>query len=118
MRNIYQFTPEKMHYWSLSDAVHYREQTVLMIKSLMPSKAAETGIFRIQNLDYKGFQQGNPQARKDNLVLDLYSGDDHLEIIFLQNDYHDAAGVTQPEINRVIQSVCRDAPSEAATLTR
>jgi hypothetical protein len=113
-RNVYEFTPAKIHYWSLSDGVHYREQAMLIIKSIMPVKAAETGIFYVQNRDYKGFQQGDPAVRKDNLVLDLYSGDNHCEIIFLQKDYHDIAGVTQPEINRVIQSLHRTAVSDIA----
>lgn len=111
VRNVYEFTPAKMHYWALSDGIHYREQIVLMIKSIMPAKAAETGIFYVQNQDYKGFQQGDPVVRKDNLVLDLYSGDSHCEIIFLQKDYHDSAGITQPEINRIIQSLHRARPA-------
>ena len=106
-RNVYEFTPAKMHYWSLSDGVHYREQIVLMIKSIMPAKAAETGIIYVQNQDYKGFQQGDPLVRKDNFVLDLYSDDNHFEAIFLQKDYRNPAGVTQPEINRIIQSLHR-----------
>jgi len=114
VRNVYEFTPAKMHYWALSDGVHYREQILLMIKSIMPVKAAETGIFYVQNQDYKGFQQGDPAVRKDNLVLDLYSGDNHCEIIFLQKDYHDAAGVTQAEINRIIQSLHRTATGDVA----
>ncbi len=88
-----------------------------MIKSIMPSKAAETGIFYVQNKDYHGFQQGDPKLRQDSLVLDLYSEDNHFEVIFLQKDYHDAASVTQSEINRVIQSLHKTTPREAATLT-
>jgi len=112
VRNVYEFTPAKMHYWSLSAGVHYREQVVLIVKSIMPVRAAETGIFYVQNQNYKGFQQGDPAVRKGDLVLDLYSGDNHCEIIFLQKDYHDIAGVTQPEINRIIQSLHRTADSE------
>jgi hypothetical protein len=115
VRNVYEFTPAKMHYWSLSDGVHYREGIVLMIKSIMPVKAAETGIFYVQNQGYMGFQQGDPRVRKDNLVLDLYSDENHLEISFLQKDYRNPAGVTQPEINRTIQSVHRVAPELAAS---
>ncbi len=117
VRNVYEFTPAKMHYWSLSTGVHYREQAVLIVKSIMAVKAADTGIFYVQNQSFKGFQQGDPRACHDRLVLDLYSDEDHFEVIFLQKDYHDANGVTQPEINRVIQSLRRATPSEAATLT-
>ena len=116
VRNVYEFTPAKMHYWSLSTGVHDREQAVLIVKSLMPAKAAETGIFYVQNKDYHGFQQGDPKHRQDSLVLDLYSEDNHFEVILLQKNYHHATGVTQSEINRVIQSLRRTTPTEAATL--
>jgi hypothetical protein len=116
VRNVYGFTPDKMHYWSLSPRLHAREGMVLLIKSIMPVKAAETGIFYVHNQDYKGFQQGSPEGRRDGVVLDLYSGDDHFEVMFLQKDYLNAAGVTQPEINRLIQSLRRAPSTQAATL--
>lgn len=115
VRNVYEFTPARMHYWALSSGVHYREQMVLMIKSIMLVKEADTGIFCVQNQEYKGFQQGDPKVRQDKLVLDLYSDDNHPEVIFLQKDYHDSAGVTQPEINRIVQSLHRAAPSTVAS---
>lgn len=118
VRNVYEFTPTKMHHWSFSTGVHYREQVVLMVKSTMLVKAADTGIFCVQNHDYRGFQQGASEARPDSIVLDLYSGDDHFDIIFLQKDYQSGAGVTQPQINRVVQSLRRATPVEAATLTK
>lgn len=91
---------------------------VLLTKSIMPAKAAATGIFYVQNQDYKGFQQGNPEGRQDGVVLDLYTGNDHFEVVFLQKDYRNAAGVTQPEINRVIHTLRRATPLGAATLTK
>jgi hypothetical protein len=105
--NVYQFTPDKMHHWSLSDRVHYRETTMLIIKTVMPTKAAETGIFEIGNPDYKGFQQGDPRMRQESLFLHLYANDGSCEITFLQKDYRSSTGVTQPEINRIIQSLHR-----------
>jgi hypothetical protein len=36
-------------------------------------------------------------------------------MLFLQKDYHNAAGVTQPEINTVVQSLHRAVPSELAS---
>jgi len=117
VKNVYGFTPDKMHYWSFSSALHAREQMVLLTKSIMPARAAATGIFYVQNQEYKGFQQGSPEGRQDGLVLDLYSDESHFELIFLQKDYHNATGVTQAEINRVIQSVRRATPTESAALT-
>jgi len=115
VKNVYEFAPARMHYWSLSTGVHYREQVMLMIKSIMPVKAANTGIFYVQNHDYKGFQQGDPKIWQDSLVLDLYCDDNHLEVIFLQKNYPDSVGVTQPQINRIVQSLHRAAPDALAS---
>jgi hypothetical protein len=102
-----------MHYWSLSPAIHVREQMVLIVKSIMPVKAADSGIFHLRNQYYTGFQQGNPQNSRDTVVVDLYSGDDHIEMLFLQKDYRNPVGVTQPEINRIVQSLHRAIPSDS-----
>jgi len=113
--NVYSFTPEKMHYWSLSQPTHAREQMMLITKSMMLVKAADSGIFKLHSYSYTGFQQGDPHASRDTVVVDLYSGDRHVEMLFLQKDYHNAAGVTQPEINTVVQSLHRAVPSELAS---
>jgi hypothetical protein len=113
VKNVYEFTPARMHYWSLSPGVHYREDVVLMIKSIMPAKAAESGIFRIQNQSYKGFQQGNPEVRQNSFLVDLYSDDGGVEFILMQRSSPNPTFVTQPEINRIIQSLHK-APPESA----
>ncbi|HEX4783973.1 MAG TPA: hypothetical protein VH350_06495 [Candidatus Sulfotelmatobacter sp.] len=104
--NIYNFSPATMHYWSLSPQVHYREDVMLSMKSLLPG-AAEHGIFNLQNAGYRGFQQGNPQVRQDTVLLNLYSDDGSVQIKLSQKDYRNPAGVTQAEINRVVQSLQR-----------
>jgi hypothetical protein len=116
VKALYGFTPDKMHYWALSTGVHYREQVVLLIKSTAPSKPAETGIFNVRNQAYKGFQQGDPQIRQDNLLVNLYSDEGSVEIMFLQKAYHNPAGVTQPEINRIVQSLHQASLGESAVL--
>jgi hypothetical protein len=105
LKNLYEFAPSKMHYWALSPRVHYHEQILLMIKSVSLLKPADTGIFNVQNRSFNGFQQGNPQARQDEIAVHLLSDDGSVEMIFLQKDYQNPAGVTQPEINRIIQSL-------------
>jgi hypothetical protein len=117
VKAVYEFTPNKMHYWALSPRVHYSEQGVLVVKSIMPVKAAETGIFNVQNQSQKGFQQGNPQVRPDRILVNLYADDGSVEITFLQKDYKNSAGVTQPEINRIVQSL-RKAPQNESTAPR
>jgi hypothetical protein len=112
--NVYEFTPDKMHYWSLSDRIHYRETILLTIKSIMPSTSAESGIFRVQNRDYKGFQQGNPAKSPRGVVVSLYSDEGGVEFIFSGHDYHNSVRLTQPEINRIIQSLHRAVPTAVA----
>jgi hypothetical protein len=104
-RNIYNFSPDKVNYWSLSSEVHYRDDAMLNMKSILPGEPAATGIFRIQNASYKGFQQGNPKIRQDNLLVNLYSDDGSVQIKFCQKNYRNSTGVTQAEINRIIQSL-------------
>lgn len=111
VKNVYEFTPDRMHYWSLSPGVHYREDIVLMIKSIMPTRAANSGIFRIQNQSCKGFQQGNPGVRQNSFVVDLYSDDGGVDFIFDVAHYNNPIGLTQPEINRVVQSLHKISPS-------
>jgi len=115
LKNLYAFTPDSMHYWALSSRLHYHEQMLLMIKSIAPSKPAETGIFNLQNQSFRGFQQGDPQVRQDSLLLSLYSDEGEIEIRLLQKGYRNPAGVTQPEINRIVQSMRKATPSEVAT---
>jgi hypothetical protein len=116
VNNVYEFTPDKMHYWSLSDRLHARETILLTIKSVMPSGSAETGIFRVQNRDYKGFQQGNPLKHPHGLVLTLYSEDGGVEFVFSERDYRQPAEVTQAEINRIVQTLHKIAPAGSIAL--
>jgi hypothetical protein len=109
LRALYEVTPDKMHRWSLSSEVHARETILVTIKSISLMPSAKDGIFRVQNDDYRGFQQGSPQLRSKGIVVDLYSSDGGVEILFSQNDYKNPAGLTQAEINRVVQSVRKGA---------
>ena len=94
VRNMHEVTPDRMHYWSLSLDVHTREMFWLNVKSVALSNSAASGIFNLENQDYKGFQQGNPQVRQDGIIVSLYSDDGSVEMIFLQKDYKNSAGVT------------------------
>jgi hypothetical protein len=115
VRNIYYVTPDRMHYWSLSPDVHTREMFWLSFKSVVLSNSAASGIFQLQNQNYKGFQQGNPQVRQDGIIVSLYSDEGGIDMIFSQKDYKNSAGVTQPEINRIVQSLRKAPQNEAAT---
>jgi hypothetical protein len=105
IKALYEFTPDKMNHWEFSHQGLNRDEFLLIIKSIALPKAAETGILKLQNQNYRGFQQGNPQVRQDEIVVDLYSDEGSVEIIFLQKDWRNSPGVTQPEINRIVQSL-------------
>jgi len=116
VKAIYEFSPERMHYWALEPRVHYREQAILVAKSIMLLAPADTGIFNIRNQDFKGFQQGDPKVRQAKLALNLYSDEGSVEFMFFEKDKN-SVGVTQPEINRIIQSLRKITP-DAATAPR
>jgi hypothetical protein len=127
LKLLYESTPDKIHYWSLIEGWGYRDARLLVAKwaSLQyvgnpqdGSNPAETGIFNLQSPGYHGFQYGDPRTRPDVLQLRLYSDDASVEVKFLQGGYYEAAGVTQPEINRIVQSLGKAAPSEVSTSAR
>jgi hypothetical protein len=115
LKNLYEFTPKKMHYWAWSDRVHNREMMLLTIKSISLPGSADTGIFNIHNPSYRGFQVGNPQVRQNRILLDLFSDDGGVEMTFFEKDYRNPSGVTQPEINRIVDSLCKASPNEAVS---
>ncbi len=110
LENLYEFTPDKMHRWALTPSVHYREQMLLMLKTTFLSGfSADTGIFNIQNRSYRGFQLGDPQAHPRRLAVQLYSDDGAIELTFGGNGREPFA-VTQPELNRIVQSLRKVPP--------
>jgi hypothetical protein len=120
-KTIYDFTPDKMSHWAMDQRLYLREQFLLIIKSVALVKSADTGIFNVQNQNFKGFQEGSPQVRQDEIAVQLFSDEGSMEFIFLQKDYQSSAGVTQPEINRIVQSLRRttqDVPTAPRTAKR
>jgi hypothetical protein len=110
-KSLYEFTPDQMHHWTTSQEIFAREGFLLTIKSVSLSNAASTGIFNVRNISYKGFQEGNPQVRQGEILVDLFSDEGGVEMMFLQKNYRKGSVITQPEINRVIQTL-RKAPQE------
>jgi hypothetical protein len=108
---IYEFNPQTMSIWPQSPGAQYRRLEMFMGKSAILSNPLSTqaagGIFNLNSKGYKGFQLGNPQLRPDTLRVRLYSEEGSIEITFLQVGYEMPGGVTQPEINRIIQSLNR-----------
>lgn len=77
-------------------------QMLLLIKAISMPDAA-SGIFSIQTQNFKGFQFENPQMRPSSITVELFSNDGGVHLVFFQKP--GAAAISQPEINRVIQSI-------------
>ena len=69
------------------------------------SGTADTGIFNINSENYRGFQLGNPQSQPQKITVNLYSNDDSIEFVFAVTAAQRSTVVTQPEINRIVQSL-------------
>jgi hypothetical protein len=77
---------------------------LLLIKSIvMGANHDESGVFLIQTKDFHGFQYGNPASHPPEIQADLFSDKVHLHFVFPNKK--NAGFISQPEINRVIQSV-------------
>lgn len=103
LRALYDFTPTKLKCWS-SRASCYRGIFLLAMKSAALLPSARSGFFNIRSQTYMGFQQGDPQSRSTVNVA-LYSETGSIDFTFFQKDYGNPAGVSQAEINRVVQSL-------------
>jgi hypothetical protein len=81
-------------------------QMLLLIKATSMPKA-DSGIFSIQAPDFEGFQFEDPRTRPFRITDELYSDGGGIDLIFLQKAGGSAPTISQPEINRVIQSIHR-----------
>jgi hypothetical protein len=116
VKRVFEFSPDEIPHWTTTPRIQSRVTALLLTKSIIPTKFAQTGIFNLHNAAYKGFQQGNPndqRTSKDGLLLSLYSDDGGVEIMISERDYK-ASCVTQPEINRIVQSFHRTEPRAIA----
>lgn len=104
-RSVYSFTPDHMHHWSVTPPVYARETVLLIAKSLMPSRPAGCGIFNVQTGDYRGFQQGNLDLDREGAIVTLFANDGGVEFLFDAVHYTNPAGLTQPEINRIVHTL-------------
>ncbi len=115
LKTVYGFTPDKMHLWAFSPRIHYRETLLLSLKSATVHAEAATGFFYIGNSVNQGFQEGNPQAwptdyrpkSRSAVSIQLFSDQGCLNLTLFQRDFANPAGVSQADLNRIIQSVRR-----------
>ncbi|MGB6876821.1 MAG: hypothetical protein WBD87_12405 [Candidatus Acidiferrales bacterium] len=79
---------------------------LLLIKT-MSMPAADSGIFSIRTPDFQGFQFESAGGRPAKITDELYSKDGGIDVILYQKVRGSAPAISQPEINRVIQSIHR-----------
>jgi hypothetical protein len=118
IKNVWAFTPDKMHHWSVTPPTYARETVLLLAKSLMPSKPARSGVFNVRTRDYVGFQQGNLdnlEAARDGALVTLFANDGGVEFLLNADHYNNPVGLTQPEINRVVQTLHKTAALEVSS---
>jgi hypothetical protein len=89
--------------------------SIILIKAIMPP-TTDWAIYKIQSQNFKGFQLGDPIRRPKKMCLELYAEDAHFEISIWQNTTSPDSGITQAELNRIIQSV-RKVPRTGANFT-
>jgi len=77
---------------------------LVMFKVVMVP-APDIDLFSVQTDEYKGFQFGDPKKRPRRMGVELYSDEGMLELYFSQKENGQAPGISQSDINRVIQSV-------------
>jgi hypothetical protein len=95
-REVTLFTPRE-------DAV--RSSMLILFKGIMTPRGGESGIFRVRTDKFQGFQYGDPQARPKSLNVEIFADDGGLSFAFAQKGQGLSPAITQPEINRVIQTV-------------
>jgi hypothetical protein len=111
-RLIVDATPDKVTLFSSRRETINTSMLVLIKAVATPEKS---GLFLIQNKDFKGFQWGDPQYPPRRVVADLFADDGGLELIFLRRKDATAPPLSQAGINRVLQTVRRiaDLPKPA-----
>jgi len=80
-----------------------RDVFLLGMKQLLPK--SDSGILEFQTPDFRGFQFEGKQTRPTEIVDELYAPDASIEIHFSERGPGLAPALTQPEINRVLQSI-------------
>ena len=103
--NIYEITPAAIHHWSFSRRVQMQESMLLLMKSVFLTPSAHSGIFRVENDHFKGFEEGDPKARPGAILIHFFSDDGDVEIVVSQGCCRESRAVTQPELNRIIKSL-------------
>jgi hypothetical protein len=77
---------------------------LLVLKSVfVGAYSGGSGVLLVQTKDFRGFQYGDPAGHPSAIEVDLFGSKNRLHFVF--PDKKDSGGISQAEINRVVQSV-------------
>ena len=102
---IFETTPSQINFFTPTNRAAGLS-SVILIKAIMPP-TTDWAIYNIRSQNFKGFQLGDPVRHPKKMSLELYGSDVHFEINIEQNTNLSAQGITQAEINRIIQTAHR-----------
>lgn len=109
-KSVLETTPQQIR-WTMPRKGAAGRFTMLIIKSTLLPSSAESGMFSIQTPIFSGFQYGDPRKNPKRIVVDLFKDDGEIEFVFARKD--GGPGISQADINRVIQSVQKSAAAES-----
>jgi len=112
-RVMLQTTPESVSpFMSRPQAVKESQLLLFKVISMPPT---DSGIFDIRAPGFRGFQFAFLEGPHPKIIDDLFSDDGGLEVMFFPTAGGPVPSITQPEINRVLQSIHKlPAPSPSA----
>jgi hypothetical protein len=99
---ILNLTPKRVSFWMSS-----REATgtaILMNLKPIYTVNAETGLFSVRTSRYRGYQHGDPR-RARQVDLAVFDDQDHEFRFFVGSDPGKPITVTQPDINRILDTL-------------
>jgi len=100
-KTMLEVTPSKMKPW-MGQREAVRTSMLLLIKAVS-SVGGETGLFKLEQNGWHGFQFDDPARGPKRVTLELYDSQDrHAEIIFFSSQKSPECGFTQADINRVV----------------
>jgi len=77
---------------------------MLNIKAIAVPSSPDTDVLAIRSPYLKGFQYGDPRKAPPRIVLDLFADDGGLEFNISRPNNTSAPAITQPDLNRIIQT--------------
>jgi hypothetical protein len=111
MSLVLETTPDKITLFS-SRKTALGQMVLLTVKAICVPGDPNSGIFAVQGKEFKGFQYGRPQNPPQQLDVELFPGDGHLDLIFGQKK-NGPTVILQTDINRVVQTIHK-VPVDAA----